>query len=152
MAAPKHVYEIYIRTTPERLWRAITDSSDTRRYYYNSEVISDWSVGSPLRYVHDGQTSLECTIQEIEPERKLVHSFSAVYGPHVASEPASRVTWEIKQMGELCRLRLIHDEFAGENHTFHETAEGWPQILSGLKTLVETGEPLHFPMPAEAQA
>ncbi len=152
MPAPKHVYEVYIRTTPERLWRAITDPADTRRYYYDSDVVSDWQVGSSLRYVHDGQTSLECTIQEIEPARKLVHSFSAVYGPHVASEPPSRVTWEIEQMGELCRLRLIHDDFAAENHTFHETAEGWPQILSGLKTLVETGEPLHFPMPERTPA
>jgi uncharacterized protein YndB with AHSA1/START domain/DNA-binding transcriptional ArsR family regulator len=150
--APKHVYEVYIRTTPERLWRAITDSADTRRYYFNSDVVSDWKPGSKLAYVHDGHASLDCTIQEIEPEKRLVHSFSAIYDPEVAGDPPSRVTWEIEKMGDICRLRLVHDEFTGETKTYHETESGWAQILSGLKTLIETGEPLEFEMPVETPA
>ena len=152
MAAPKHVYELFIRTTPERLWRAITDSADTRRYYFHSDVQSEWIAGSKLVYLTDGQPTLDCTILEIAPERKLVHTFSAVYDPELAGEPPSRVTWEIEQMGKVCRLRLVHDQFPDDTKTIHETEEGWPQILSGLKTLIETGEPLHFEMPAETSA
>jgi uncharacterized protein YndB with AHSA1/START domain len=152
MAAPKHVYEVYIRTAPERLWRAITDSADTRRYYFHSDVQSEWTAGSKLVYLTDGEATLDCTILEIAPERKLVHTFSAIYDPELAGEAPSRVTWEIEQQGEVCRLRLVHDEFPAENKTFHETEEGWPVILSGLKTLIETGEPLHFEMPADTPA
>ena len=151
-AAPKHVYEIYIRTTPERLWRALTDSADTRRYYFHSEVQSDWQAGSKLVYTIDGKPALDCTIVEIDPARRLVHSFTAIYDPELAGEPPSRVTWEIEKMGDVCRLRLTHDDFASETKTFHETGEGWPQILSGLKTLVETGQELHLEMPAETPA
>jgi DNA-binding transcriptional ArsR family regulator/uncharacterized protein YndB with AHSA1/START domain len=150
--APKHVYEIYIRTTPERLWQAITDPADTLRYYFHSEVRSDWQVGSKLVYLTDGRPTLDCTILAIDPTRTLVHTFTATYDPALAGEPPSRVTWEIEKMGEVCRLRLIHDDFAAETRTFQETGEGWPQILSGLKTLVETGEELHFEMPAETPA
>lgn len=152
MPAPKHVYEIYIRTTPERLWRAITDPADTRRYYFGNEVRSDWQPGSKLEYLDDGQVSLDCTILEIEPERRLVHTFTMVYDPEMAAEPPSRVTWEIEQMGEVCRLRLVHNEFTGETKTFQSTESGWAMILSGLKTLVETGEPLPVEMPTETPA
>lgn len=151
-AAPKHVYEVYIRTTPERLWRAITDPAETRLYYFDSEVQSDWKPGSKLLYVHDGHASLDCTILEIQPERKLVHSFTMVYDPEMAAEPPSRVTWEIERMGEVCRLRLVHDEFVGETKSYRESESGWAQILSGLKSLIETGRPLTFEMPAETPA
>jgi DNA-binding transcriptional ArsR family regulator/uncharacterized protein YndB with AHSA1/START domain len=150
--APKHVYEVYIRTTPKRLWRAITDPADTRLYYYHSDVQSDWKPGSKLLYLSDGKVDLDCTILEIEPERKLVHSFTAVYDPETAVEPPSRVTWEIEQMGEACRLRITHDGFDSENKTFHEVEFGWSHILSGLKTLVETGQPLVITAPAEMPA
>jgi uncharacterized protein YndB with AHSA1/START domain/DNA-binding transcriptional ArsR family regulator len=152
MPAPKHVYEVYIRTTPERLWQAISSPEDTRRYYFRSDVESDWQTGSKLAYARDGNVEIDCTILAVEPNRKLVHSFSARWNPEVASDPPTRVTWEIEQMGEVCRLRVVHDEFTAETQTFHETETGWAQILSGLKTLVETGEPLRFPTPAEMPA
>ena len=139
---PRHVYEIYIKTTPERLWRAITDPADTRLYYYGTEVQSDWKVGSRLTYLDGGQISLDCKILEIDPARRLVHTFTMAYDPEMASERPSRVTWEIEQLGDSCRLTLVHDEFDGETKTFREVEHGWSQILSGLKTLLETGRPL----------
>jgi uncharacterized protein YndB with AHSA1/START domain/DNA-binding transcriptional ArsR family regulator len=138
----RHVYEIFIRTTPERLWRAITDPADTRRYYFGTEVRSDWKTGSKLEYLDHGEVSLACKILEIDPAHKLVHSFTALYSPEMASEKPSRVTWEIERMGDACRLTLVHDEFDGETITYHEVEHGWSQILSGLKTLIETGKPL----------
>jgi uncharacterized protein YndB with AHSA1/START domain len=141
-AAPRHVYEIFIRTTPERLWRAITDPADTRLYYFGSEVQSDWKVGSRLTYLDGGQVSLDCKILEIDPAHRLVHSFAITYDPEAASDRPSRVTWEIEKLGESCRLTLVHDDFDGETRTYHEVEHGWSQILSGLKTLIETGQPL----------
>ena len=139
---PRHVYEIFIRTTPERLWRAITDPADTRLYYFGTEVKSDWKPGSKLVYLDHGEVSLDCTILEIDPAHKLVHSFVALYTPETAAEKPSRVTWEIEKLGDTCRLTLVHDEFDGENATYHSVEHGWSQILSGLKTLIETGQPL----------
>jgi uncharacterized protein YndB with AHSA1/START domain len=141
---PRHVYELYIKTTPERLWQAITNSADTQRYYYDSRVESDWKVGSKLVYLHDDHVMLDCKILEVDPGRRLVHSFSMGYEPGLAAERPSRVTWEIEELGEVCRVRLVHDDFDGETETYHEVEHGWSAILSGLKTLLETGEPLHI--------
>jgi DNA-binding transcriptional ArsR family regulator/uncharacterized protein YndB with AHSA1/START domain len=146
--APRHVYEIFIRTTPERLWRAITDPAETRQYYFGTEVQSDWKTGSKLVYLDHGQVTLDCKIVEIDPAHRLVHTFSAVYDPEQAGDKPSRVTWEIEKMGEACRLTLIHDEFEGETKTYHDVEHGWSQILSGLKTLIETGKPLVVEEPA----
>ena len=150
--APRHVYEIFIRTTPERLWRAITDPADTRNYYYGTEARSDWKVGSKLVYMDHGESSLDCTILEIEPARRLVHSFTMVYDPEMAAERPSRVTWEIEQLGDACRLTLVHDDFDGETKTYREVEHGWSQILSGLKTWLETGTPLEVTEPEGADA
>ena len=88
----RHVYEIYIRTTPERLWRAITDPADTQLYYDGTKVQSDWKRGSRLVYLEGDQVTLECKVLEIEPGRKLVHSFVMTYDPEAAVERPSRVS------------------------------------------------------------
>jgi uncharacterized protein YndB with AHSA1/START domain/DNA-binding transcriptional ArsR family regulator len=150
--APRHVYEVFIKTTPERLWRAITDPADTRLYYYGNEVQSDWQPGSRLVYLDHGEVQLDCRILEIEPNRKLVHTFTMVYEPELAADPPSRVSWVIEKMGETCRLTVIHDDFDGETKTYHETQSGWAVILSGLKTLLETGEKLNIGEAAEVPA
>jgi uncharacterized protein YndB with AHSA1/START domain len=150
--APRHVYEIYIKTTPERLWRAITDPADTQLYYYGTKVQSDWKPGSRLVYLDHDQVSLDCRILEIEPTKRLVHTFTMTYDPEMAAEKPSRVSWVIEQHGETCQLTLIHDEFDGETKTYREVEHGWAGILSGLKTLLETGQPLHIGDMAEVPA
>jgi uncharacterized protein YndB with AHSA1/START domain/DNA-binding transcriptional ArsR family regulator len=144
MSAPKHVYEVYIRTTPERLWQAITDPAVTEAYYFNSRIQSDWQPGSPFEMRQaDGRLDIDGEVIEAEPPRKLVHSFNLRWDPDV-NDPPSRVTWEITPMGETCRLSLVHDGFASETRTFSETGGGWSLILSSLKSLLETGEALHM--------
>jgi uncharacterized protein YndB with AHSA1/START domain len=138
----RHVYEILIRTTPERLWRAITDPADTQLYYYGTRVQSDWKPGSRLVYLDGDEVSLDCAIVEIEPPHRLVHSFTMVYAPEMAAERPSRVTWSIEKQGDVCRLTLVHDDFDGETRTYHEVEDGWTEILTGLKTLLETGRAL----------
>ena len=152
MSVPRHVYEIFIRTTPERLWRAITDPADTRLYYFGTEVQSDWKTGSKLVYLDHGQVTLDCKILEIDPAHRLVHTFTITYDPEAAADKPSRVTWEIEKMGDACRLTLVHDDFDGETKTYREVEHGWSQILSGLKTLIETGQPLAVGEPAEEHA
>jgi uncharacterized protein YndB with AHSA1/START domain/DNA-binding transcriptional ArsR family regulator len=147
VSGPKHVYEVYIRTTPEKLWQAITDPDFTRRYFYGTAVESSWQPGAPV--VHrgeDGSLVLEGKVLEVDQPRRLVTTFVAVHDPEQAKERPSRVTWEILPLGEVCKLTLTHDDFDGETATYKSVGPGWNPILSGLKTLLETGVPLAIPM------
>lgn len=143
------VYEIYIKTTPERLWRAITDPELRSKYSFGVGVHSDWTPGS--RYdarATDMTTSPGVEIAEgknveVDPPRRLVQTFRALWSDEVKAEGHSRVTWEIEPVGDSCRLTVTHDQLrAGANA---ELYGGWPMILSGLKTLLETGETLTTP-------
>ncbi len=139
------VFEIYIKTSPERLWEAITNPAMRRKYHFGVGVESDWTPGS--RY--QGITSkwptpiFEGENLELDPPRRLVQSFNALWGDDVKREATSRVTWEIEPVGDSCRLTVTHDQLReGANE---ELFGGWPMVLSGLKTLLETGETLTTP-------
>jgi uncharacterized protein YndB with AHSA1/START domain len=139
------VFEIYIRTTPERLWEAITDPDIREKYNFGAQVHSDWTPGSPLEMGVPKKDLLlgEGEVLEVDPPRRLVHTMVALWSDEVKSEGASRVTWEIEPIGDSCRLMVIHDELhEGANA---ELYGGWPMILSGLKTWLETGELLTTP-------
>ena len=139
------VFEIYIKTTPERLWEAITDPELRAKYSFGVGIESDWTSGSTYRAVHaqGGVPISEGENLEVDPPRRLVQSFTALWSDEVRAEGQSRVTWEIEPVGESCRLRVTHDGLAsGAND---ELYGGWPMILSGLKTLLETGGLLDTP-------
>ena len=152
MSAPQHVFEVYIKASPERIWQAITDPAMTQVYYFGSLIESDFTVGSALNYKQpDGSLDIEGKVLEADPPRKLVHSFSTRWEAN--DDPPTTVTWEITPMGgETCRLAVTHGGFASENATYESVKGGWPMILSGLKTLVETGEPLKIEAPTAAGA
>ncbi|HEY0631899.1 MAG TPA: metalloregulator ArsR/SmtB family transcription factor [Thermoleophilaceae bacterium] len=138
------VFEIYIKTTPERLWQAITESEMREKYSFGVGVQSDWSTGSPYQGVHPrGGPIAEGENLEVDPPRRLVQSFNALWSDDVKAEGTSRVTWEIEPVGDSCRLLVIHDEL--RDGASGELYGGWPMILSGLKTLLETGEELTTP-------
>ena len=139
------VFEIYIRTTPERLWEAITDRDVRAKYNFGALVDSDWKAGSAIRTTHPNspQPLGEGEVLEVDPPRRLVHSMVALWGDDVRAEGTSRVTWEIEPVGDSCRLTLTHDELRdGANDQLYG---GWPMILSGLKTWLESGELLTTP-------
>ncbi len=139
------VFEIYIKTTPERLWEAITDAEMRAKYNFGVGVRSDWTPGSRYEAVHPLAPALlmEGENLEVDPPRRLVQSFTALWSDDVRAEGTSRVTWEIEPVGDSCRLTVTHDELReGANS---ELYGGWPMILSGLKTLLETGELLTTP-------
>ena len=123
MPKPQHVHELYIRTTPERLWDALTTPELASACFPTGAAV----IGEVL---------------EAEPPWRLVTAFSLAGDPEAAAEVPSRVTWEIYAAGELCRLRLTHSDFGGLSRTWAATAGFWPPVISGLKTLLETGEPL----------
>jgi uncharacterized protein YndB with AHSA1/START domain len=139
------VFEIYIKTTPERLWEAITDPEMRAKYSFGVGVTSDWTRGSRYESTNAqaGVPIAEGENLEVDPPRRLVQSFNALWSDDVKAEGTSRVTWEIEPVGDSCRLIVIHDELReGAND---ELYGGWPMILSGLKTLLETGELLTTP-------
>ena len=139
------VYEIYIRTTPERLWEAITDPEIRSKYNFGARVTSDWTVGSRLELSAPGADGLlgEGEILEVDPPRRLVHTMVAYFSDEAKAEGTSRVTWEIQPVGDSCYLTLTHDQMReGANNQIYG---GWPMILSGLKTWLETGELLTTP-------
>jgi uncharacterized protein YndB with AHSA1/START domain/DNA-binding transcriptional ArsR family regulator len=139
------VFEIYIKTTPERLWDAITDPSVRARYNFGAGAYSDWTAGSRVDLRVDGPDLLlgEGEVLEAEPPRRLVHTLLAHFSPEAEAEGTSRVTWEIEPVGDSCRLTLVHDQM--REGACEQLYGGWPMILSGLKTWLETGELLTTP-------
>jgi len=139
------VFEIYIRTTPERLWEAITDPEIRSKYNFGSRVTSDWTPGSRFEMSHPAANGPlgEGENLEVDPPHKLVQSMVALWSDDVKNEGTSRVTWEIEPIGDSCRLTVTHDQLReGANN---ELYGGWPMILSGLKTWLETGDLLTTP-------
>ena len=139
------VFEIYIKTTPERLWEAITDPDIRAKYSFGVRTSSDWTPGSSYEASARGGVAQisEGENLEVDRPRRLVQSFNALWSDDVTAEGTSRVTWEIEQVADSCLLRVTHDQLReGANEQLYG---GWPMILSGLKTWLETGELLTTP-------
>jgi uncharacterized protein YndB with AHSA1/START domain/DNA-binding transcriptional ArsR family regulator len=138
------VFEIYIKTTPERLWEAITDPEMRAKYSFGVETNSDWTPGSGYQSSVPGVIDIAAGKNlEVDPPRRLVQSFNALWSEDVKAAGTSRVTWEIIPVGDSCQLTVIHDQLPEDANP--ELYGGWPMILSGLKTLLETGEMLTTP-------
>ena len=144
-ARPKLVYEVLIKAPQERVWEAITTPEFTTRYYYGSALKSDLKVGSAFTYMSpDGSAPIiEGEVVESDPPRRLSHTYRSLWGP-LAGDAPTKVTWELEAaQNGVTKLTVIHDDFAGETATYKGLSEGgYTWILSNLKTLLETGEPL----------
>jgi uncharacterized protein YndB with AHSA1/START domain len=139
------VFEIYIKTTPERLWEAITDPDLREVYSFGVRTETDYAPGSTYESFHPSMETPFVSGEnlEVDPPRRLVQSFNALWSDQVKSEGTTRVTWEIEPVGTSCQLRVTHDQMNEDANS--ELFGGWPMILSGLKTLLETGEDLDTP-------
>jgi uncharacterized protein YndB with AHSA1/START domain/DNA-binding transcriptional ArsR family regulator len=144
LAGGTAVFEVFIKTTPERLWEAITDPEMRKKYSFGVETHSDWTPGSEYKASVPGVVDIAAGENiEVDPPRLLVQTFDALWSDEVKAQGTTRVTWEIEPVGTSCRLTVTHDRLrAGANP---ELYGGWPMILSGLKTLLETGEQLDTP-------
>ncbi|CAA9578834.1 MAG: Transcriptional regulator, ArsR family [uncultured Thermomicrobiales bacterium] len=140
---PAHVYRVFIRTTPERLWQALTDGELTRHYYFGSRAESDWRPGSPYAYrTPDGIGLIEGEVLEADPPRRLVTTFRPAWGPETDGAPTTTVRWEIEPVGAACQLTVVHEGLDIGTPLGRGMNDGWARILSGLKTFLETGDPL----------
>lgn len=145
VATTSHVLQVYIRTTPERLWQALTDGAMTKLYYFGATVESTWEPGAPYRYARpDGAPMLEGQVLESDPPRKLVTTFHPRWSEEDAAAPPSKVTFEIEPVGNACKLLLTHEDLIVGTAMATGVFHGWSQILSGLKTLLETGDALEL--------
>jgi uncharacterized protein YndB with AHSA1/START domain len=141
-ATATQVYQVFIRATPDQIWEAITTPEFTARYFHGARITA---TPEGLRSIGtDDSLWADETVAEYDPPRRLVHSWRSLYDPELGAEPASRVTWEIEPgEGGVCSLTVVHDQLEHSPKTAASVAgPGWMFVLSGLKTLLETGEPL----------
>jgi uncharacterized protein YndB with AHSA1/START domain/DNA-binding transcriptional ArsR family regulator len=144
VSAGTAVFEVFIKATPERVWEAITDPEQRAKYSFGVASHSDWTPGSGYSSRSaDGFDVASGTNLEVDRPRLLVQSFDALWGEDVKAQGTTRVTWEIEPIGTSCRLTVTHDQLPESANA--QLYGGWPMILSGLKTLVETGELLDTP-------
>lgn len=144
---PDFVYVTYIKTTPEKLWDALTNPAFTKQYWFGIAVTSDWKVGSPLTYLSNGETKVEGKVLVADRPKLLSYTFREAFGES-SKEPPTKVTLELEPEAgtETVRLTVTHTDFvAGSKHR-PSISGGWPAVLSGLKSLLETGKTLEFEM------
>lgn len=141
----ERVFEIYIATTPERLWDAITDPETRRHFHFGNRIDSEWTPGSRFAITHPGHAGplMDGENIELDPPCRLVQSMVAHFTPDAEAVGPTRVTWEIEPVGDSCRLTLTHDQLPPD--VPGELVGGWPMVLSGLKTWLETGKSLTTP-------
>jgi DNA-binding transcriptional ArsR family regulator len=153
MLAPDHVYSVLIRAMPDRIWRAITDGHETERYYYGTRVESDWSTGGRVVYSYpDGSIAADGSVIEIDAGRRVTLSFHPRWSPEIEAEGPVQMTWEIEPAGDgVSKLTVVTAGMVAGGVSQGEFAGGIVHIVSGLKTLIETGEPL-MPVGVEAAA
>jgi uncharacterized protein YndB with AHSA1/START domain len=142
-AQTTQVYSVFIRATPEQVWEAITTPEFSHKYFHGARLTI--APNSYSSVSDDGADLVTGSVLEFDPPRRLVHTWRAMYSPELAVEDESRVTWEIEPRDDgLTYLTVVHDRLDGAPLTaVAVSGEGWMHVLSGLKTLLETGEPLY---------
>jgi uncharacterized protein YndB with AHSA1/START domain len=145
---PEFIYITYIETTPEKLWEALTSSEFSKRYWWDTSVVSDWKVGSPFSLVLNGRTTDVGEILEADRPRRLAHTFHHILNEEAKRERPSRVTFALEPHGKLVKLTLTHEDFAEGSVVVDGISKGWPAIMSSLKSLLETGTALVIPLDA----
>ncbi len=146
MSAPTHVYEIFVKASPRRVWQAITDPDYTRRYFHRTAIESTFEPGAGYRYVlPDGRGAIDGTIEEVETERRLVMTWHTLYDAALAEEPVSRVEWTLTPANDdatVTRVTLRHLDLARSPGTWANVRLGWVGVLDSMKTFLETGDEL----------
>jgi uncharacterized protein YndB with AHSA1/START domain len=143
MASSQFVYVTYIRTTPEKLWQALIEPEFTRRFWFECWQESEWKTGTSWQLmIPDGRVGDSGKILEIEPQRRLVLSWRNEFIPGMREEGHSRLSYGLEKQSESVKLTVIHEIDRSGSKLIEAVSSGWPLILSSLKSLLETGEPL----------
>jgi len=148
---PKFVYVVYIVSTPEKVFAALTDEKTSAQYWSGNSVVSDWKIGSPFALkLKPGMHDVVGKVLAFDPPRRLAYTFH----PHhdgLEREGPSRVAFEIEPLAGQVRLTVTHDEFPAGSASFEQVSKGWPHVLSSLKSLLETGHGMVAPWYKEAE-
>jgi len=148
MSKPEFLYVIYIETTPEKLWQALTDGDFTERYWFGMRLRSDWKVGSSFEMVRsDGSVSDAGKVVESDPPRRLAYTFINLSDEY-KNELLPLATFVLEPFGKLVKLTLTHQGFTEGGKFLSAVSQGWPAVLSSLKSVLETGQPLDIPTAA----
>lgn len=138
---PQQVYVTYIQTDIDSLWAALTEPDETVNYFFGTKIVSSMKKGDDIRFdMQDGKSAIQGKILENTPKSKFAYSFKGNKLEDGSVEPYSRVTYELEATENAVKFTLIHDEFEEENQTFNSVSGGWPIVVSGLKTYLETGK------------
>ena len=142
MPKPEFVYVTYIETTPEKLWEALTSSEFSKRYWFNTELKTDWKIGAAFALkLKREDTDITGEVLEYDPPRRLAYSFHPQHDG-MGTEPPSRVTFELEQQKDQVKLTIVHDGFEPGSKAFAHISRGWPFVLSSLKSYLEAGRVL----------
>jgi uncharacterized protein YndB with AHSA1/START domain len=144
MSKPVFVYVTYIASTPEKVFKALTDADAIAKYWFGHAVTSDWKVGSPVKFHREGKLTLSGQVLENDPPRRLSYTFTPHHEPHNGAE-TSRVVMDLEQQRDQVKLTVTHDDFAPDSKVFASISNGWPLVLSSLKSYLETNRVLWAP-------
>lgn len=142
---PIFVYVSYIASTPDKVFKALTDTEATAKFWFGNAVTSDWKVGSPITFHREGKLIIQGEVLEYDPPRRLSHSFKPMHDEKFSAEQPSRVVYEIEQQRDQVKLTVTHDDFAPDTKVFGNISNGWPLVLSSLKSYLETNRVLRAP-------
>jgi uncharacterized protein YndB with AHSA1/START domain len=144
MNKPVFVYVTYIASTPEKVFKALTDTDATAKFWFGNAVTSDWKVGSPVTFHREGKLILSGKVLEHDAPRRLSYTFTPQHEPHNGAE-TSRVVMDLEAQKDQVKLTVTHDDFAPDSKVFASISNGWPLVLSSLKSYLETNRVLRAP-------
>ena len=144
MSKPTFVYVTYIASTPEKVFKALTDTDATAKFWFGNAVTSDWKVGSPVTFHREGKLIVSGKVLEHDAPRRLSYTFQSHHEPHNGTE-ASRVVMDLEQQRDQVKLTVTHDGFAPDSKVFASISNGWPLVLSSLKSYLEANRVLYAP-------
>ncbi len=147
MDKPNYVYVTYIKTTAEKLWKALTAPEFTQQYWFGIRFETDWRVGSDFVAKNsDATKGITGKVLEFDPPRRMSYTFLSIHAPAAEVIP-TRVVLTLDPVGEQVKLTVVHDQFTAGSNELASVSQGWPMVLSGLKSLLETGKALAIPHP-----
>jgi uncharacterized protein YndB with AHSA1/START domain len=145
MSKPAFVYVTYIASTPEKIFQALTDTDATAKFWFGNAVTSDWTVGSPVEFHREAKLIVRGKVLENDPPQRLSYTFQSMHEPFNGAEPPSRVVFELEKQRDQVKLTVTHDEFQPDSKVFGAISNGWPLVLSSLKSLLEANRVLYAP-------
>ena len=145
MSKPVFVYTIYIASTPDKVFKALTDTDATAKFWFGNAVTSEWKAGAPVEFHREGKLILKGKVLDYDPPRPLSYTFLPQHDQFFSETHASRVVLDIEQQKDQVKLTVTHDDFEEGSKVFESISNGWPLVLSSLKSYLEANRVLHAP-------